>query len=502
MTLDLKKLNFGAPAAERDINVGLIDYFVESEAFKRLASRTRTIVLGNRGTGKSAIFKILADRARRKGTLVLELNPENYSYEMLSSVLRSEREGSWAKHGAFTSSWKYLILVRVMQELTKSGPRLKTGGAAKVYEYLRDHFKGSQDSPISVLVSYLKRIEGLKIGSYEASVRTKELDKLYKLQELESLFPCVTELLEKKPVVVLIDELDKGWDSSEDAKAFVSGLFQAAVSLNELSSKMTVYISLRQELYDSIPALYDDTQKYRDLIEAIRWDETSLLAVAAKRIRHSFSELEGESDAACWNTVFAENLKYRKSKSFNYLVDRTLYRPRELIQFCTDAVEEAKPTNAIPIDYAVVSRVELDYSAAREKDISSEYRFQYPGLESIFEVFRGRVYLIERIELEYLCLQICTGEIRTDNSAKWFLNQDSDLLIDILWRVGFLRAYAVGGLKAMRRSGSSYVGPHQVTSINLRTVGRFQVHPMFRAALGMKEPKRDGSSKIEDDDEV
>jgi hypothetical protein len=37
MTLNLSKLNFGAPAAERDINVGLMDYFVESEAFKRLA---------------------------------------------------------------------------------------------------------------------------------------------------------------------------------------------------------------------------------------------------------------------------------------------------------------------------------------------------------------------------------------------------------------------------------------------------------------------------------
>lgn len=95
----------------------------------------------------------------------------------------------------------------------------------------------------------------------------------------------------KRPLVVLVDELDKGWDNSEDAKAFVSGLFQAAIWLNELSPRLTVYISLRQELYDSIPALYDDTQKYRDLIETIKWNEASLLAVASMRIKHSYPEL-------------------------------------------------------------------------------------------------------------------------------------------------------------------------------------------------------------------
>lgn len=501
MALNLARMNFGAPAAERDISLGLIDYFVESEAFKRLAARSKTIVLGNRGTGKSAIFKILADRARRSGSHVLELNPENYSYEMLSSMLRSEREGSWAKHGAFTSAWKYLVLVRVMQELTSAGPRLKTGSAAKVYEYLRDHVKGQQENPIAVLISYLKRIEGFKIGPVEASLKTTELAKLYHLQEVEPLLQSIKDLLAKRPLVVLVDELDKGWDNSEDAKAFVSGLFQASIWLNELSPRLTVYVSLRQELYDSIPALYDDTQKYRDLIETIRWDETSLLAVAARRIRHSYADLDGVSDEGAWNALFAETLRYRKTKSFNYLVDRTLYRPRELIQFCSDAVADAKPHNAVPIDYTVVSRVELEYSAARQKDISSEYRFQFPGLESVFEVFRGRIYLFERKDLEYLCLQICTGELRTDAAAKWVLDQDADLLIDVLWRVGFLRARAIGGLKALRRSGSSYVGPHQVATLNLRTVSYFQVHPMFRAALGMREPKKDTSAGQEDDDQ-
>jgi hypothetical protein len=86
-------------------------------------------------------------------------------------------------------------------------------------------------------------------------------------------------------------------------------------------------------------------------------------------------------------------------------------------------------------------------------------------------------------------LEITTGEYGLSQDASWVLNQEPELLIETLWRIGFLRAQAVGGIKALRRSGSSYVGPHQLANLNLRNIPRFQVHPMFRAYLGMKEAR-------------
>jgi hypothetical protein len=140
-------------------------------------------------------------------------------------------------------------------------------------------------------------------------------------------------------------------------------------------------------------------------------------------------QLRDKDDTECWNAVFAETLQYRKARSFNYMIDRTLYRPREIIQFCTDTLEESRSQNVQPIDYSVISRAEQIYSDAREKDIAAEYRFQYPGLQSVFEVFRGRTYTMERVELEDLCLKVCTGEVRTDQSASWVFEQDPDYLI-------------------------------------------------------------------------
>ena len=376
-----------------------------------------------------------------------------------------------------------------MKAVIKYGKRYKRGAGAKIYTYLRDHHKGFQDNPIATLISYLKRIEGIKIGTYEASFRTKELTSLYKLEEIRPLLDDLKEICKSKKILLMIDELDQGWDSSESAKAFVSGLFQAALSINQLSENITVYISLRQELYDNIPTIYDDAQKYRDVIEIINWNEETLKELIAKRIKYFVPHLRNLSDDDAWNAIFSEQIQYRKAKSFNYIIDRTLYRPRELIQFCSDILNENR-THKFPMDYNEISSAELRYSEDRTKDIAAEYRFQFPGLLSIFETFRGQKYSIEREELEYHCLGIIEGEYSVDEEARqWLDGQDHELLIDVLWKVGFLKAYAVGGIKAYRRSGSSYVGIYQVGNLNLQNIKRFQVHPMFRAYLGMKESK-------------
>lgn len=434
--------------------------------------------------------KVFAERERKSGSLVIELTPEDYSYELLAQQMIKEKEGAWAKQGAYTAAWKYLIYNLVIKELNKSTTGMKRGAAAAVHDYLRDNFRGEQTNPIAMMISYLKRLEGIKIGPFEAAVKAKELTQLYRLEEINRILPSVYELCNKKSVTVLVDELDKGWDASEDAKSFVSGLVQAAISINEGSKNLRVLVSLRKELYDSIPSLYEDAQKYRDIMEVVSWDEESLLSLIAKRIRHTVPETHRLTDEECWNSVFVEILQYRQTKSFNYIVDRTLYRPREIIQFCTESLQETQKNLAFPIDYPIVSRCEVNYSTQRSQDIAAEYRFQYPGLDSVFEAFRGKTYSFTREGIDDLCLSMAVGETKVKPEAtKWILDQDPEYITDVLWRVGFLRAQAVGGVKALRRSGSRYLGSYQVENLSLRNIQRFDVHPMFRSGLGMKEAK-------------
>jgi hypothetical protein len=482
-------LKFGVPAAERDED--LFDCFVFSDSYNRIKTKGKNVILGNRGTGKSALFRKLKEEEEEEGNFVIELPPEDYSYELLSQTMRKESEGSWVKHGAYSAAWKYLIYVTIMKRITEKGPRLKKGSSAKIYEYLRDNHKNPAVNPIGILISYLKRLEGLKIGNYEAALKTEQLQSLYKLEEISHLIPLIEEACERKHVFVLVDELDKGWDGSEDAVSFVAGLFQAATSINSNSNNIRVLISLRKELYDNIPALYEDAQKVRDLIETIEWDEPTLLELIARRIEKLLPYTKELDFIDRWNLIFADTIDYRKAKSFNYIVDRTLYRPREMIQFCNDIKEKSSLLKVdCPFNYKVIAESENGYSDARLKDIASEYRFQYPELGSVFETFRGLSYNFTKNELEEHCMKIVTLELPVTEGARgWCEGAESEFLIDTLWKIGFLRGQAVGGLKARRRSGSTYLGSHQISNLNLRNIQRFHVHPMFRSYLGMKESR-------------
>ncbi len=489
LPINLANLNFGALAAEYDINEGLQNYFVESESFRRLRDGKKTIALGNRGSGKSAIFKMIAEYEKTRKSIVIEMSPENYSYELLSQVMTSESKGSWAKQGAYAAAWKYLIYVTAMKAISNT-KGLKTQSAGRIYNYIRDNHGNFDKNPIGTLISYLKRLEGIKIGPYEASFKAVELQKLYRLEEVEHLLEDMNVVCQSKNVTILIDELDRGWDASEDAIAFVAGLFQAANAINSRTPNLRVLVSLRRELYENIPALYEDAQKVRDSIEIIEWQESQLLELISRRIAKSYEIPFLQDPMDAWNLVFSDVLQYRQTKSFNYIVDRTLYRPRELIQFCS--LIRDKASSAIlspPIDYRVISEAENDYSDQRLKDIASEYRFQYPGLLSLFESFRGLTFTFDRSSLEFHCLKIATGDYTIDSKASWALDKEPDQMIKIFWSIGFLRARAIGGIKARQQRGSSYLGPHQISSMDLKNITYFHVHPMFRTFLGMRESK-------------
>lgn len=122
MTISIDKINFGVPAAERDDD--LLTCFVASETYENLRTGKKTIILGNRGAGKSALFRKLAEEERRRSNIVINLAPEDYSYELLSETLKKEKEGAWVKHGAYAAAWKYLIFVTIMKCLCKERNKL------------------------------------------------------------------------------------------------------------------------------------------------------------------------------------------------------------------------------------------------------------------------------------------------------------------------------------------------------------------------------------------
>jgi len=478
----IKKVSFGKLAAEREIQEGLKQYFIETGAFNRIKDGSKSILLGNRGTGKSAIIKMLAEHYKRENCIVVELIPEDYSYEMLHKTLMTEQDGSWAKTSSYTAAWKYLIYVIAMKYYIDDNDTIVKSTAKDIFNYIRTNHKGyKKQSYWDIFVSYLKRIEGLKIGPYEAGIKTKELHQLYKLEEIAILLDSLTALAERKSIVFLIDELDKGWDASEDAKAFVGGLFQASITLNQLSPNFRVIVSLRRELYDNIPALYEDFQKYNDIFEIIEWDKKSLLKLITKRIGYFLPEFSGKTDIEKWKVIFADQI--HNLDSYEYTIQRTLNRPREIIQFCIDARARAVEIRSNKIDINAIVTSEVRYSENRTKDIAIEYKFQYPNLLDLFEIFIGKSCIFSRVELEEICTKILLGEIKSNGCNIWLNNQSEEFIINVLWQVGFLKIFTKNYVQGIL--SEDYFGANEIGQKNIGNINRFMIHPMFRMYLGI-----------------
>ena len=220
-----------------------------------------------------------------------------------------------------------------------------------------------------------------------------------------------------------------------------------------------------------------------DVVRYLSWDEDGLQHLAGIRLAQAVANARDKGAELAWQEVFEDVLSYWSTKSFNYIVDRTLYRPREIIQFCNECLSlygdgESK------IDYDMILRAESVYSSDRFSDICSEYRFQMPDLKRVLEFFRGRIFRFSRQELEEICLEIV---LTRGDSVEWVGAIDEQELIERLWSVGFIKALAVGGEKGSARSGSRWVGSYQSPNLDLSRIETFQVHPMFRAYLNMKE---------------
>jgi hypothetical protein len=487
MPLDIRLLNLGSDSAERDITVGLAEYFYQNSTYQKFFNSDKTILVGSRGAGKSAIFKYMAAAEARKGNLIIELSPEEYSYEMLSQHLRSEREGSWGKQSSYSVAWQYLLYSLVFKKIAEKKRGLLLGSQKDIYNYVINNLNSQDLNTIGILFEYLKRLEQIKIGSHESFQKSRELQALYSLEEIKDLQPSLEAILQKTRIKIFIDELDKGWDNSEDAKYFLAGLFQASQKLNRISPNLRVYISIRQELFDNIPQIYEDAQKIREDVEVIRWGKAELLELIGLRIAHCFPELMSHNGLRRWNSIFTSMISSQNLNSVDYIIDRTQHRPRELLQLCKLCLEYYCEGKRVEEDS--IFAAEEVYSEQKTKDLASEYRFKYPYLLDLFEVFRGRKDTFDKEDLEYLLLAIVCGELDTDRAVNWVQEMDYLELKKLLYHIGFLKAKVPQHMRNTSTSHGAFLGHYELPTINLENIEFFCVHPAFHSFLSLKDSK-------------
>lgn len=473
--MNLRQIDWGDDSAERDKN--LLSYFINTESYDRLIAKTKHVVIGRKGSGKSALRrKLQSDFNEEDDTHVINISPK---YSSIRNILNEKSlTENFGEEIFFQHSW---LRQMMLDSLCVVGHNAKGKYATESIEFSREIAKElnrtSKDlvENISEILTKLK-VKAGKLGDLGLQLE-RELRNVADVDSLEHHLRAVAKTGAK--FVIMVDDLDLGWDNSKLSNNLLLGLLSATSYLSSLSSNIHVFIYLREDVYSILMEKTQHSDKFRN-VERIRWEKKGLISLLEERIKYNLitqGETAGDNP---FNQVFTQTIGTHNTD--NWLVERTLSRPRELIQlsrFYTEGIDDDLP------DDQVLKSSENLYSSWKLDDLCTEYSNQYPGLSDIFSFWKTQFfrykYHLKKEEVHEMIFRLFTeSTINHDWFNKLSKEADFDGLLKVLYEIGFIGDFVLGG-EGGSKTFYSYSDRHTPRFEEI------QIHTCFRKAVNTVE---------------
>jgi hypothetical protein len=474
----LEQVDLGDLAAENEI-IGLESYFVSTGQANVARHGRARLVVGRKGSGKTAIFYSVREEVfRRRTHIVLDLKPEGHQFTQLREAV-SERLGAGLAEHTMVAFWNYMLLAELARKITDDWQLARRdsdllAAYTRVQEVYERHNPGFEADFSQRLLWEANRIAETLGGTPVQDIGPKLTEIIFS-GDLRELNEVVADyLVRKESVWLLIDNLDKGWPirgSTEMDILIVRGLLEATRKiqrqLEDRDIEFHCLVFLRTDIYEHLVRLTPD--KGKDTAIRLDWDDPELFAeIIGQRIRAS-TDLTG-TGRELWADLSISHLA--AEDTFNYVVDRTLMRPRDLLLFARKLVEIAVNRGHSTIEADDIPFAERQYSEDMLLNTAYEIADTDPKTADALYAFQGA-----RQRLSYADTVVLLLDAGLEDSH-------IDAALDVLLWFGFLGVAADGT--------EMYSHTVQFNIPRLRAVvsgdgSAFVVHPAFRAGLAITD---------------
>ncbi len=244
---------FGHEAAEDEEFDRLKEYYFKSKTFDKIkADLPLRILVGHKGIGKSALFKIAMAEDREGGRLPIFLRPNDIMGIKPATPAFLNR----------ISDWKYALRAIIAQ---KALDEFGIGGEGKAAEAL---------SVAGKTLTFLKET----LRPYSES----------KLDLTPAQKTLITKFLKKASITVYIDDLDRGWQGQREDIQNLSALVNALRDLSSENPGLKFKLSLRSDVYFLLRTSDESTDKLEGSVVWFSWSNHEILALLVKRIETFF----------------------------------------------------------------------------------------------------------------------------------------------------------------------------------------------------------------------
>jgi hypothetical protein len=400
-TTFLGQLNLGASAAENELRV-LGAYYLETDAYKRARQGDARMVIGRKGSGKTAIFFQVRDRVRQeKKNVVLDLKPDGYQLlKFKESVLKLMNEGTY-QH-TITAFWEYLILLELCHKLLDNDRRDHTRNS-RLYQpyrnlsdaYATDQYvaEGDFSERMSKLIENVSNNYQAKYGLDQRTevLSSAEVTELLYVHDVARLRHHLEDYLKLKDAVwILFDNLDKGWPAkgirSEDLiilRCLEDATRKIERQLNAHDVEAHTLLFLRQDVYELLLDEISDRGKQARV--TLDWTDADMLREILKRRLVFNGAALSATFLEIWREICVSYVDGEESSQ--YLIDRCLMRPRYLLNLVNYCRSFAINLGHTKIETEDIEKGVGAYSDELVKEIGYEIRDIAPKLEDVLYVF-------------------------------------------------------------------------------------------------------------------
>lgn len=464
MDLNLERRILGDWEANEDPH--LLKYYVRLRRTDELFTGDRFIVVGAKGSGKTALGQWMANAPPKPRDQVLSLTETNVipAWQELSPLTANERVER------FIACFSTAILAALDPNFAR-----EVAGAGRGKYRVTESRRSIQAGPSALRIGFEQTKEPVQAPS----------------PPNDELKRRIQNKLNGSRAWLLLDDVDGNFGPDiEGSRASIEALLHAARRMNrvEFRNQVVVVVLLRSEVYHRHRGRMRDHDQLIPYILSLSWTEEELIQFVSRRVEFALSARnDGAPKSALadpWAALFEASDSTEMSAIREFIFSRLVNGPRDLLHLVDDLARTAAVSQGCSkIRLAHLHAAAGEYCSRKLDGLGGLFE-QYPGItEVVHQLFGGghsqykRDDLIERIE------ELLTDPKYRSETFPW-LSRDTSEVVDVMHQVNVLGCANHSGAKF------SYFGTGAAQAGPCARASRYAVHPALRPCLELVDEPR------------
>ncbi|MDG4854564.1 DNA repair ATPase [Mesorhizobium sp. WSM3866] len=530
----------GNISAEADDDF-LFECFVDHPALEvaRTLKNSKMFVSARTGSGKTALLRKI-EHQFPETTSIIDLPGLSMDYVANSDIIRFLKSLDIDLDLFFQALWKHVLCLEYirMRYNVKNAERSK-----EIFGWLKDFFRADErrESALKYLAQWegrffitmdenIKEITsklesqvtgelGGEVDKFSARAgytRTLSAEKRSELVARAKRIVSSAQLADLNRVLdllsnvdsadkyagkyyILIDRLDEKWVDESVRFDLIRALIECLRTFNKVHN-LKILVAIREDVLERVVQETKDMgfqrEKYDDYFLRVIWDEAQLKELIRKRINLLYKRKYTSANVT-FHDVFRN--KVANKDPMDYILERTLLRPRDVISFVNECFEKAQ--GGTEVTPKIIKEAESEYSRIRMQALIQEWQSAFPSLSVAFRLLssrRGRFKSTEIASKEFMddfVLEVHQVPSWENDPIKQcverYMQQGSEASALAVAKNLISELYRIGAVGVKTSAAERYIYSYQDVpvispdAVDLQT--RIHIHPMLHRALNVQD---------------